>query len=1172
MQLTGDQLILSASDLNNYLACPHLTALDLRRARGEEVGERQRGAEAELLAAKGDAHELDYLRRLKEAGREVVELDSDDGSPAGLAAAVAATEEAMGAGAEVIYQGAFLRDGLRGHTDFLFRVDRPSALGGHSYEVADTKLARHAKPYFILQLCFYSDLLAAVQGVEPEMIHVILGDGEQRCFRLAEFAAYFRRVRTAFLAEISNGIEGTYPEPVSHCSFCQWRGVCEERREADDHLSLVAGISRGQRERLVAAGVSTLEALGSAAPAVDGIDPGVLERLHRQAALQLRGRRSGDLHYELKGPEPERGFERLPRPSPGDVFFDMEGDPFYDEAGLEYLFGYVTAGHGDEDADAAGGDSVGGAGDAAGGDGAGGSEFTAIWGRDRVEERQALEQFVDRMTARRERYPDLHIYHYGHYEVTALKRLAGAHGTREEELDELLRGEVFVDLYKVVREALLISQPSYSIKKVESFYMGERQTEVADGGDSVVEFERWLERRDDSILDAIAAYNRDDCVSTLRLRDWLLGLREEQAARLAREGAEPPAWFGPRAPELSEVRLARREENEALMRRLLEGVPEEGAERDAGQQARWLMAQLLEYHHREARPVYWAMFARMEAEPHELVDDPDCVGRLEGDASVPPRKEKRSRVHRLRFPVQETKLRAGAKVRDARDGERAGTIVSIDVDAGWLELKRGPTLADRPLPEALIPPGPYGTREQQGALRRLAEAVLEGGPERYAAARRILRREPLPLRGEELPELAAGLDGSYLFVQGPPGSGKTYSGARLIAELIAAGSRVGVTATSHKAIHNLLGEVEEVAAASGLSFRGLKKCSKDSPETRFDSEAGLIESVDDNAALNDPGVALTAGTAWHYCREDTAQLDYLVIDEAGQVSLADALAMATAARNVILLGDPQQLPQVSQAAHPEGSSLSVLEHLLGPRQTVAEGRGVFLAETWRMHPDVAGFVSELMYDGRLRSAPGRERQRIVAEGPLGGTGLRWLPVAHEGRTQSAPEEAERIAAAVEGLLGGGAGGAAPGRGGAGAAGGAEAGTAETAGARVIDAEGRERPLEPADILVLAPYNAQVQCLAERLPAGVQVGTVDKMQGRQAEVAFYSLATSSGDDVPRNVEFLFSRNRFNVAISRARCLSVLACNPRLLDIRATSIEQMRLVNALCRFTELAHQLD
>ncbi len=1141
MQLLGEQLILSASDLNNFLACEHLTTLDLARAGGKIDDVPERGADAELLARKGDEFERRYLASLKDDGKDVAEIAfPHDSSIESIRAAATETEEAMRAGREVVYQATFLSEGLRGHADFLFRVDRPLDLGDFSYEVADTKLARRAKPYFILQLCFYSELLAGVQGVDPKSIHVILGNEEQHTYRLAEFSAYFRRVRAAFLASVTDGERSTYPEPVAHCEICRWRAACDAKREADDHLSLVANITTRQRELLQGVGIETLAALGGAEHlAVQGIDPEVLSRLHEQASLQLAARQSGEHSYELRTPGERRGFARLPCPSDGDVFFDMEGDPLFDDGGLEYLFGFVTA-DGEE------------------------TEFRAIWGHDRAEEKRALEGFIDFVTERRREFLDLHIYHYNHYEVTALKRIAGAHGTREEELDQLLRDEVFVDLYKVVREALLISQPSYSIKKVEAFYMDQRDTAVTDGGDSVVMFERWLEEDDPAILEEIADYNRDDCISTLKLRDWLLELRAEAETQFdGWDEAQWIQWFEPEPSDRSEKALALQAENEALIESLLTGLPDDPAEWDIDRQAHFRMAQLLEYHHREARPVWWALFDRMEATPDSLREDADCISALVHDGSTPPRQEKKSLVERLTFPPQETKMRAGSDAVDPADGGNPGAIVAMDVEKGWLELKRGPTLQQRAFPEALIPGQPYRTPEQQGALRRLAATVIAapGVPEpsdQYAAARRILRDDPPCLSDrepgtdidhagmeiDELKEIVASLNGSHLFIQGPPGSGKTWTGARLIVDLIERGKRVGVTATSHKVIHNLLDEIEDVADEQGVEFRSLKK-SSDNPDSQFASTHGLIESVDNNAVLSDPAVRLTAATAWHYCREDTEPLDYLFIDEAGQVSLADALALATSANNIVLLGDPQQLPQVAQAAHPEGSSLSVLEHLLGESQTVDAAHGVFLEKTYRLHPDVCEFVSDLMYDRRLRSAPGRERQRVDASADLTGTGLRWLPVGHEGHSQSSPEEAERIAEEIEPLL---------------------------SGATYTDSDGAEHPLQPKDILVLAPYNAQVRCLQERLPAGVRVGTVDKFQGQQAQVAFFSMATSSGEEVPRNVEFLFSRNRLNVAISRAKCLAVLVCSPRLLDIHATSIEQMRLVNALCRFAEVAEGAD
>jgi superfamily I DNA and/or RNA helicase len=368
--------------------------------------------------------------------------------------------------------------------------------------------------------------------------------------------------------------------------------------------------------------------------------------------------------------------------------------------------------------------------------------------------------------------------------------------------------------------------------------------------------------------------------------------------------------------------------------------------------------------------------------------------------------------------------------------------------------------------------------------------------------------------------LAEDLEGSYLFVQGPPGSGKTYRGARLIAHLLERGKRVGVASTSHKAIHNLLDEVER----AGLAVKGLKKCSERNPESIYTS--AHIESETAIQPFLDPKMRLLAGTAWLFAREELdQQLDYLVIDEAGQVSLADALAMGTSARSLILLGDPMQLAQVREGTHPEGSGASVLEHLLNRHITVPEDRGLFLEHTRRMHPAVCGFVSETFYEGRLES------DAICSDRTTPfGTGLRYLPVEHSANRQSAPEEAAIVRDEV---------------------------------ARLISAGVPEE-----EILVVAAYNAQVRCLQDHLPAGARIGTVDKFQGQEADVVFFSMASSSGEDIPRGLEFLFSPNRLNVAISRARCLAYVVGNPRLLEINCRSIAQMRLANALCRFVELA----
>jgi uncharacterized protein len=477
-------------------------------------------------------------------------------------------------------------------------------------------------------------------------------------------------------------------------------------------------------------------------------------------------------------------------------------------------------------------------------------------------------------------------------------------------------------------------------------------------------------------------------------------------------------------------------------------------------------------------------------------------------------------------------------VYDPATGAGTGTIAELDDVAGTLVLSRGPTVDERPLPHALIPGGPYDTGCQRAALLRLGRSLL-AGDRRYPALESVLRREP-PLGGarvqvstlEEAKRLVERVEGKHLFVQGPPGSGKTYIGARLAVHLIAQGKRVGISATSHKAIHNLLDGIEAAAVEAGVAFRGLKKGGARG-ESHYDGR--FVATAKDGFC--DEDVQLVAGTAWLLARPELdGTLDYVFVDEAGQVALADALAIGTSARTLVLLGDPLQLAQVRQGVHPDGSGASVLEHLLGDEQTIPEHRGLFLERSYRMHPDVCRFVSDAFYDARLESAEGCDVQTTSF-----GTGLRFLAVEHVANRRSSPEEAAAIRAEIERLLGG----------------------------TWTNARGVTRPLRPADVLVVAPYNEQVGLLAETLQPGVRVGTVDRFQGQEAPVVFFSMATSSGDDVPRNLEFLFSRNRLNVAVSRARCLAYVVASPRLLEVGCRSVEQLRMANALCLFAELAH---
>jgi predicted RecB family nuclease len=1136
MQYLGGRVVYSATDLYNYLECGHLVALERQVALGN-LGRPERDPQSALVADKGLLHERRYLEALR-GDHAIVEIEQAENTREAVERAAAETIAAMERGDHVIYQGTFFDGEFLGRTDFLLRVETPSARWAWSYEVADTKLSLHDKPYFIIQLCHYSEHVGRVQGRAPERMHIVLGDLKQKHFRVDDFAAYYRHLKASFLS--SGASSDAYPFKCEHCNICDWAPRCEQQRADDDHLSIVARMRRDQIKKFESAGIAKVAALASADSSRPlGLNDITFDRLRRQAALQVRGRESGQYHYEFLDHRPVEGFGLMPMPAKGDVFFDMEGDPLFEiGVGLEYLFGCYCP---DDD-----------------------QPFRPFWGISRADEKSAFERCVDFLVDRRKQYPTMHVYHYAPYEKTALQTLAQRHATREDEVDDLLRGDVLVDLYAVVRQSMLISQSSYSIKDLEPFYGMTRTTDVRRGSESVVMFETWLNDQSKSeILKDIERYNEQDCRSTFLLREWLLKLRQEYQTRRGIDLAFRPL----------------REENAPCHSEPVEGCKEcakrvreqREATKISADQAALLarehdrtavqLGHLLSYHRREEKPAWWAYYYRCENTDELLEFDKEAIGGLELCREVKPLKEPGARnwVYTYRFPKQLHHV--GDSPHDPFTRKGAGQIVSIDEERNVLELKRAGTLDEAEQVTALIPGAPVRTIVQKESLGRIAAEYLKGSlAARHPATIDILHRsyprlsgrrtgekiQPAIVSVESVFEVVKALENSYLFVQGPPGTGKTRTGARVIAKLIADGRKIGVMANSHKAIHNLLHAIEGVAHAEKIALHGLHKHSKKNTDSAYVSRLDhpLIESDDDNAASQGGNHNLISGTAWLFAREEmTDQVDYLFIDEAGQISLADAIAVSPSARNVVFLGDPMQLAQVSLGTHPESAASSALEHLLGDAATVAVDRGILLDTSYRMHPQICSFISSAFYDGRLRSDPPTANNRVESHG-LTGAGLRFIAVEHVGNTRESAEEANRIVQEIDLLL---------------------RGTV----ARKFEPP---RRIGTKDILVVTPYNAQRKRISAFLKAagheGVQVGTVDKFQGQEAPVVFYSMATSSGDDLPRTMEFLFEKNRFNVAVSRAECLSIVVCSPRLLDVRCNHTEHIALVNLLCRFAEAA----
>jgi predicted RecB family nuclease len=1067
MFIVAKGIQLSASDLVGHLYCRHLTGLDLAVAKGELARPFVWDPLLEILAERGALHEQGYVEHLRSSGFAVTLIDGamiDQAS-------VSQTIRAMEAGSPIIAQGALQWGGWAGRTDILRRVDTPSKFGAWSYEVIDTKLARETKGGTVLQLCLYSDLLASVQGTMPEFAYVVApwSEYQLQAFRMDDYAAYYRRVKASLEHAVGTDVEGeSYPEPNEHCDVCRWRINCDTKWREDDHLCLVANIGKSQINELKRHDILTTAKLAAIPlPLPWKPDRGAVQsyqRIREQARIQVEGRNAGHIVYEALSVVRGFGLSHLPVPSQGDIFFDLEGDPFAGDGGLEYLFGYAF--RNDE----------------------GDSHYVAEWAVSRAEEKNVFERFVDFVIARLARYPDLHIYHYAPYEPAALKRLMGRYATRENEIDRMLRSGLFVDLYAVVRHGIRASVESYSIKRLEPLYEFERGTALSEANSALAKMQAYLELGDPTGIDAadrsvVQGYNQDDCVSTWKLRDWLEALR----GKLIAQGTiidRPTAKTGEAGEDLTDWQ----KKIEVLVSRLTNDVPVDVAERSAEQRGRWLLAYILDFHRREEKALWWEYFRLSDVSAEDMFEEKAGLSGLTflnvagGTAKAP--------IHRYSFPPQETELRGGEDLHSV-GGAKLGKVEAISLEDRWIDIKKRKDSASLN-PEAVFAHQVISTKVLAEALVRIGEYVADNGMSGagpYRAARDLLMLAAPRVGGERPQEdsettvaaamrMAPKLDGGVLPIQGPPGAGKTYTGAHMICVLAQSGKNAGITANSHKVIRNLLDCVLESAGGLRIDVSCIQKVSED--------EANLprLEFTMDNAALLGAiGTTsqVAAGTAWLWARQDAFEaVDVLFVDEAAQMSLANVLAVSQGAKSIVLLGDPRQLEQPMQGSHPDGTDVSALDHILGGHATIPSDRGLFLEETWRLHPDICAFTSELFYENRLRSRPGLERQQIKSNGRIKGTGLRFIPVAHDGNQSSSPEEADQIRDLVADILG--------------------------TDSSWIDREGMERKITLDDILVIAPYNSQVFELQDRLP-GARIGTVDKFQGQEAPIVIYSMTTS-----------------------------------------------------------------
>ena len=1144
-----ERFIFSASDLSIAVGCEYqsLYLLDVKLGR-REAADFGTDEMLERTAQLGDLHEHRVLQELvarhgqydPATGRGVRQfLDRPEMTHEALTRAHRQTIQTLRSGADVVFQATFYDGSFVGFADFLVR--QPDG----SWAVWDTKLARHARVSALLQLGAYADqLLAEGIAVHPQAT-LVLGDGSHSVHRITEILPVFRAQREKFLAMAARHRQLGEPvrwdsEAVKLCGRCDY---CAEQVDATGDLFQVANLSMAQRGKLRQRGITSIQQLA----ALEAPRGSALARQVEQARMQLglspADGASHGVSYRIRRDTETISF--LPAPDRGDIFFDFEGDPMYQDPadgswGLEYLFGVI-----ENDASR--------------------PVFRPFWAHDRAQERTAFLEFISYVNERRTRFPNMRIYHYAPYEKTALRNLSQAHVVGEEAIDAWLREGLLVDLYETVRTSLVLSTRSYSIKRLEPLYMGDhlRSGDVTDAGASVVAYAHYVQARDNAladeaarVLDSIADYNEYDCLSTLRLRDWLLSLVPSSPRPAPQRPEQPALPTAAAEPTAEERRL------HDYIANLPVGHPLSDDERAIA-----MVAAATGYHRRERKQFWREHFDRLAA---PVEDWSEARGVFTVDRVEPvtdwekPTARSRTMARTSRFygtlaegslvspgtgffAMFDGQLPEGMESEDTlRGGAFNATVVEVAEDHLLIQEKsttRIPPYGSAPM--ALTPDQPLRTASIEDALASIANQVGSMVPDLpHSAGIDILRRIPprfKTLPAPVAPQLVEGtaqvypavvdslldLDDSYLAVQGPPGTGKTFVASHVIAELVRRGWKVGVVAQSHAVVENVLTKAVQAGVPAELVA---KKVTHDREVNWRGTGATAVAEL-----LAGEQGCLVGGTAWTLTGKQVPprSLDLLVIDEAGQYSLANTLAVSIAARNLLLLGDPQQLPQVTQGSHPQPVDESALGWLSAGQPILPAELGYFLAASWRMHPQLCAKVSQLSYDGQLHSAPDAGQRRL--QGAAAGVETRL--VNHQGNTTSSLEEAEHIVQLVQEHLGLG---------------------------WVAGPGQHPRPLEESDILVVAAYNAQVNLLQEQLAehghAGVRVGTVDKFQGQEAPVVLLSMACSSAEDAARGIDFLLNRNRVNVAISRGQWRAVIVRSGRLTDYLPGSISGLSQLGA------------
>ncbi len=1131
MKKENQTIFLLASDLSKYLGCQFLTQLDWASIEGRIKKVYEKDLSREAFQIRGSQHEEAYSDFMEKEGYTKCEL--------GLAETQVSTISAMKKGYDIITQATLSNKNWLGRADILKKVKTPSNLGNWSYEVVETKLSQETQAGTILQLCLYSDLLASIQEVQPELMTVVSPGFTITEYQFQKYSAYFRMLQNSLyktITEPSINVEqpkGIYPEPVPQCDFCDWWMWCKQKRYDDDDLSIIANITKFQKEELHTLDIKTMTSMAKWEIPTDwqpskGIRDNYI-KTKEQAKIQYESKQEGKVLYKLLPLKEDYGLGELPIPSEGDIFFDIEGDTFVGNQGLEYLLGFSYKNQKGE------------------------LTYTSLWSKNHEEEKIAFQNFIQFVINRLNKYPNLHIYHYAPYEPGAIKRLMGKHAICSDEVDSLLRMRRFVDLMRVVKRSMIVGIDRYSIKELEPLYEFKRDIPLREASAALHKLEfiyeiGQVEALDKEIARIVEGYNRDDCVSTKKLHNWLEKIHNSLGDKIGRPSLPVEE---PLKKDISE----KQEHIKNIQKQLMMSLPETKEERSQEQHMIWILSQLLEFYERERKAASWEFFRLTELTDNDLLYEKSGLHNLSYIENVGGTEQ--NPICRYSFQKQDFDIKIGSEAKQV-GGEPYGTFIAIDQIKGFVDIKKK---LEKPHTRSVFSFDYIRLEKHQNSIIRFAECVVDHGitsiGKFQATKDLLLKRSPrlnsktslksLQKENKSNVEIAIRiidqLDSSVLAIQGPPGSGKTYLASQVIISLAKQGKKIGVTALSHKVIQNLLTKVASICYDKNLDIKCAHKVSKKS-----ENYSGHIEEIIDYTQvlkkIEKNKINVIGGTTWMWAREDFYEsVDYLFIDEAGQFSLADALVVSQAGKNLVLLGDPRQLERPIQAKHPEDTDISALQHLMGENTlTISEEKGLFLKETWRMHPDICRFISEQFYEKRLKSKINCSNQKIIGSSFLE-TGLKYIPIKHKGCQTSSPEEVKIISKIYQEFL---------------------------SNASWVNKDKITTRLTQNDILIITPYNAQVKLLTIALPQA-RIGTVDKFQGQEAAIVIYSLTASTQEDAPHGMSFLYSQNRLNVAISRAKCVSIMVGNPQIFSANCKSPAQIKLVNSFCRYKELAEHI-